>query len=553
MRLSTDADRDVQRGVDTLRAALDAGANLLDTAPSYGLGEGDEHHNERLVARVLSELPAARDAVRVVTKAGIVRRGQAWVPDGRAKSLRASCEASLTALGVGSLDLLLLHAPDPRTPLSTSMRALGALQREGLVNAVGLSNPTLPQLEQARSEVDVRAVQVALGAFDDAAFRSGLVARCLELSIEIFAHTPLGGPKRRRKLALDPELAEIARRHGTTAGSIVLAWLYGLHPQLTPLPGARRPETARAAVHAAELSLDAGEREKLDRRFARAARTFGRLPDAPVARRDDAEIVVVLGIQAAGKSEHVSRYAELGYERLNRDLRGGTLVGLASELDRRLQSGGRRFVLDNTYATRTLRSHVIDVARAHGVAARCVWLDTPLEAAQVNAVLRLLARYGRLPAEDEIRALSKSDPNTFFPTVQMSYRRAFEPPTTDEGFAHVERLGFERRAWIGHDQPGLVIALAALHSLPRDRPDKVLGFGWDPDADRGVEAPGVELAVCTHGGGPPRCWCRPPLPGLIVPWLVRERIDPAKSLLIGTGPAHETLAGALGFAYRGIQ
>src|SRR5688572_5499841 len=118
MRLSTDPDRDEARGLETILAALEAGVTLLDTAPSYCHGEGDEHHNERLIARATS----GRD-VRISTKGGLVREGTAWVPDGRARSLIASCEASLVALGRSSIDLYYLHAPDPRVSFMTSVRA----------------------------------------------------------------------------------------------------------------------------------------------------------------------------------------------------------------------------------------------------------------------------------------------------------------------------------------------------------------------------------------------------------------------------------------------
>jgi len=60
----------------------------------------------------------------------------------------------------------------------------------------------------------------------------------------------------------------------------------------------------------------------------------------------------------------------------------------------------------------------------------------------------------------------------------------------------------------------------------------------------------VESAICTHGGGPPRCWCRPPLPGLPLAFARAHDIDTAKSTLIGAGPAHATLARALGATYR---
>jgi histidinol phosphatase-like enzyme len=59
----------------------------------------------------------------------------------------------------------------------------------------------------------------------------------------------------------------------------------------------------------------------------------------------------------------------------------------------------------------------------------------------------------------------------------------------------------------------------------------------------------VESALCPHGAGPPSCWCRPPLPGLPLAFARAHQVDPARSILIGAGPAHRTLATALGARY----
>ena len=59
----------------------------------------------------------------------------------------------------------------------------------------------------------------------------------------------------------------------------------------------------------------------------------------------------------------------------------------------------------------------------------------------------------------------------------------------------------------------------------------------------------VEGALCPHPGGPPTCWCRPPLPGLPLVFARAHDLDPARSTLIGIGPAHRNLAAALGARY----
>ena len=117
-----------------------------------------------------------------------------------------------------------------------------------------------------------------------------------------------------------------------------------------------------------------------------------------------------MGIPGAGKSRVAEQYIARGYVRLNRDELGGTLRDIAAALDNQLSSGVQRVVLDNTYLTRASRSYAIEAAGRYGVAARCIWLDTPLAQAQVNLVERLLERFGALPTPEALRARAKLEP-----------------------------------------------------------------------------------------------------------------------------------------------
>src|SRR6185503_18099629 len=112
MRLSTEPDRDDDRSIRVLHAALDAGVTFLDTADSYCWTDDDPGHNERLIARALATWPGDRSRVTVATKGGLTRPAGQWEPDGRAKHLAAACERSCRALDVGAIDLYQLHAPD---------------------------------------------------------------------------------------------------------------------------------------------------------------------------------------------------------------------------------------------------------------------------------------------------------------------------------------------------------------------------------------------------------------------------------------------------------
>ena len=126
----------------------------------------------------------------------------------------------------------------------------------------------------------------------------------------------------------------------------------------------------------------------------------------------------------------------------------------------------------------------------------------------------------------------------------------------------MERVAFEREPEAG--RAGVFAAAAALPEALEhtDRDSPHLVFDWDPDGNRErlesaaallrseLSAP-VEAVLCPHAAGPPTCWCRPPLPGLPLAFARANSVDPAASLVIGTGPAHRTLAAALGARYAG--
>jgi predicted kinase len=384
-----------------------------------------------------------------------------------------------------------------------------------------------------------------------------VLERCGEQGIALLAHSPLGGPRRAGSVERQQALADVARSRGATAAEVALAWLLELSPVVVPIPGARRPETARSAARAATLELGDDDRATL-------AAAFGSARPAPASSRapGDGEVVVVMGIPGAGKSRIAGEYAERGYVRLNRDERGGSLRAVAEALDDELASGTRRLVLDNTYLTRASRSYVVEAAAKHGVAARCVWLDTPLAQAQVNVVERLLERFGSLPTPEDVREAAKREPGIHAPTTQMRTFRELEPPADDEGFASVEQIEFERASTGA--SPGVFVAAPVLRqpgwerAIERGEPTAPhLLYDWDPDGDadalsslaaalaKHVSGP-VETAVCHHPPGPPVCWCRPPLPGLALAFARRHDVDPARSALVGNAPAHRTLATALG-------
>jgi len=570
MRLSTAPDRDDARSIAVIHAALDAGATLLDTSNAYCHDATEAGHNERLVAEALRTWSGDRSKVEVATKGGLLRPGGKWVADAKAKSLRAACEASRRALGVDAIDLYQLHAVDPNTPLETSVRALATLQNDGLIRRIGLCNVTVGQIEAARQIAEISSVQVSLSPFDDENLRNGVAEYCRDHGIRLIAYRPLGG-ERVNRLAKDPVLAEVAARHGVTPAEVTLGWLMNLSSLVTPIPGATHVESARSIARALSVRLTDDDRRQLDDRFSgrllRVPRSERRPPD-----RGDGEVVLVMGMPGAGKSTIARELEAAGYERLNRDARGGSLAELVEALDAGLRRGGRRWVLDNTYPSRRSRNEVIECAWQLGVPVRCMWASTGIGDAQINAITRMIEVHGSLPSPEDIRERGRTDTRYLGPDALFRYERSLEPPVPDEGFTAVEEHQFVRRGQPNAENRAIIFDY---DDLTPERRDALAGYAaagwllfahaWRPAIARGgmmredVEAEfastradlgvAITFACCPHDAGPPICWCRKPLPGSILEFAIPRGVAFDRSIIVGTSAADRTMGQRLGIPF----
>lgn len=222
----------------TVRAALDAGVGLIDTALAYTRADA-ESYAEQVIATALREV-ADGDRPLIATKGGHWRQGDRFPVDGRPAVLRAHCEISLRTLGVQTIDLYYLHHVDPVVPLTDSVGALRQLRDEGKIAAIGLSNVTSAQLDLALTAAPVSAVQNRLGYADPADLPMALA--CAERGVAYIAHSTLARPS--RAAALEAALA-VARRHDASVQRVLLAWLRARVPGAVPLAGASRPASIR--------------------------------------------------------------------------------------------------------------------------------------------------------------------------------------------------------------------------------------------------------------------------------------------------------------------
>lgn len=229
-------DGTAEDSVATVHAALDAGVILIDTALAY-TRPGVESYAEEVVARALRGLVGERPLV--ATKGGHWRDGDSFPVNGRPETLRAHCEISLRTLGTGCIDLYQLHYVDPAVPLADSVGALAQLRQEGKIAAIGLSNVTVAQLDEALAMTEIAAVQNRLSYARPSDLPTALA--CAERNVAYLAYAPFGGPSG----PLPATAVTIARRRGVSAHRVLLAWLRAQSPAIVPLAGASKPGSIR--------------------------------------------------------------------------------------------------------------------------------------------------------------------------------------------------------------------------------------------------------------------------------------------------------------------
>jgi aryl-alcohol dehydrogenase-like predicted oxidoreductase len=255
--------------LDTVRAALDAGVTLFDTADAYGPGEevgaDAQGENEKLIASILDEL-GVRDRVFLATKGGALRvEGGGWNVDGRPAHLHRAVDASLSRLGVEQISLWQHHRPDPKVDYAETLGALSEIAASGKVRMIGLSNVDPDQIRAAHEMLGDSLVSVQ-NQFSPK-FRSSRpeIDVCAELGLAFLPWSPLGGLSDAKELATHhPAFQQVADAHGVSAQQVALAWELAQSPMVIPIPGAKRPQSIRDSAAAADLVLSPDELAALD-------------------------------------------------------------------------------------------------------------------------------------------------------------------------------------------------------------------------------------------------------------------------------------------------
>jgi len=235
--------RDRQEAIRVLRRAVELGVNLIDTADSYG-----PFVAEQLIREALHPYP--EDLV-IATKAGLTRHGPGiWKPVGRPEYLRQQCELSLRHLGLERIELYQLHRIDPQVPLAEQVGELKALQDEGKIHHIGLSEVSVEELEEARRTAEIVSVQNLYNLVKRDA--EPLLEHCERQGIAFIPWFPLatgqlaasGGP-----------LDRIAEELGASPAQLALAWLLRRSPVMLPIPGTASVAHLEENLRAAEIEL----------------------------------------------------------------------------------------------------------------------------------------------------------------------------------------------------------------------------------------------------------------------------------------------------------
>ena len=176
--------QDRGESVATIRAAIDAGTDFIDTAPFYGWGLA-----ERLVGEAVAGLDRRPP---IFSKCGTVRQ-----PDGTARddaspdAIRADVETGLDRLGVDRIDVVQIHDPDPTVPIERSWECLMGLVEDGLIGGAGLSNHPLELMQRAHAVGPIAVVQHQYSLLDRRAADVGLIEWCRANAIPFLGWAPL--------------------------------------------------------------------------------------------------------------------------------------------------------------------------------------------------------------------------------------------------------------------------------------------------------------------------------------------------------------------------
>src|SRR6058998_620553 len=292
------ADR--REGIAIIRAAVERGVTLFDTAEAYG-----PFKNEQLVGEALAPV---RDRVIIATKFGfgINPDGTRYGLDSRPEHIRQVAHASLRRLKVETIDLLYQHRVDRNVPIEDVAGTVKELIAQGKVRYFGLSEASAQTIRRAHAVQPVAAVQSEYSLWTRDPERNGVLAMCEQLEIGFVPFSPLGAgfltgkidttttfditdfrnrsPRfapeaRAANLALVDLLHRVAERKRATPAQIALAWLLARKPWIVPIPGTTKLSRLEENIGATSVKLDEKDLREMEEAAAKITVQGARLPE----------------------------------------------------------------------------------------------------------------------------------------------------------------------------------------------------------------------------------------------------------------------------------
>ncbi|MBI1171962.1 oxidoreductase [bacterium] len=260
-RIGDDPDTSPAHVQAKIEACLAQGITSFDQADIYG-----GYTAEAILGAALKAAPGLRDQMQIVTKCDIVapvgRHAAARVKyyDTSAAHINASVEASLREMGIETIDLLLIHRPDPLMDHVETGAALDGLVASGKVRSVGVSNfrPWDVKLLQSAMTTRLATNQIELSLIAHEAFTNGDVAFHQEQAMPLMAWSPLAGGRllSEADAALRQRLTAIGAAHGTDWTAVAVAWLLRHPARILPVLGTNTLSRIAAIGDAHKVEID---------------------------------------------------------------------------------------------------------------------------------------------------------------------------------------------------------------------------------------------------------------------------------------------------------
>jgi aryl-alcohol dehydrogenase-like predicted oxidoreductase len=295
------AAADRSEAIALIRAAVERGVTMFDTAEAYG-----PFTNEELVGEALAPV---RERVAIATKFGfgINPDGTRYGVDSRPEHIRQVVDAMLKRLKVAHIDLLYQHRVDPSVPVEDVAGTVRDLIQEGKVRFLGLSEASASTIRRAHAVQPVAALQSEYSVWTRDVEQNGVLAACQELGIGFVSFSPLGAgfltgridptttfggndfrsisPRfapdaRTANMAMVDLLKRFAEQKRATPGQVAIAWLLAQKPWIVPIPGTRKLGRLEENLGAASLQLTDADLREIDDAASRITVQGARLPEA---------------------------------------------------------------------------------------------------------------------------------------------------------------------------------------------------------------------------------------------------------------------------------